>query len=201
MSIYYVSDGYNWSDYLFKKLHSKEYGIKCAQIDFNKRSDLSLQSSVINVFFVTPDFLEHQDWKWAESVDTNRCILVLTGTEQEDLEDSATYYKFDHVNDFYIYQLMETEESVRDLLIFIISVFEENESPHGEHLHHIGSEPRDFKYHERLSLKSSDRSSNSTRSSSSSFRKTASEDDSNYDRLPNLQRQVNGLRDVIYKVS
>ncbi|XP_060564669.1 uncharacterized protein LOC132723885 isoform X2 [Ruditapes philippinarum] len=196
VSIFYVSDGYNWSDYLFKKLHSKEYEITCEQIQFNKRSEHSLQSSVLNVFFVTPDFLENQDWKWANSVDTNKCILVLTGTEQEDLEESAKHYKFDHVNDFFIFQLKETEDSVRDLLIFIITKYEDNdphqsgvmsESPqsqHSPHLHHIGSEPRDFRYHERLSLKSNER---------------LSEDDGNYDKLPNLQRQVNGLRDVIYK--
>ncbi|XP_045214228.2 uncharacterized protein LOC123564593 isoform X5 [Mercenaria mercenaria] len=209
VSIFYVQpDGEVWADYLYQKLIAKEYEINCEKIEFTGKSESSLHSSVFNVFFVTPDFLDTQNWKWSNSVDTSRCLLVLTGTEHDDLEESARYHECEHVNEFYIHELKETEESVRDLLIIIISKYEESDHHHEspsppthqsprEPLHYRGSEPKNFKYKDRLSAKSTGRAYTGMRNSPNVVRKTISE--GQYDRLPNYQRQVNGVRDVVCK--
>lgn len=216
--IHYVpSDGQVWAEYLCQKLRAKPYEINCELIKFTPNSVAEAHSSILNVFFVTPDFLDVQDWSWTNSLDKNTCILVLTGTEQEDLELATQIHKSEHVLDFLIHQLTETEESVRDLLIIIITKYEYGDlhrsgslsSPvHAvkESLRHTDSEPRQFKYsssarrfpEQARSPEAGSPGLSYSPKHSKSFEKD--DDGQNYDVLPKYQRQVNGVRDVLYKV-
>lgn len=223
VSVHYMpSDGKMWAGYLCEKLRGDEYDIKCDLNDLTEDPTTAVKSSKakVNVVFVTPDFLDVQLWNWSNNLDKNSSILVLTGTEHDDLAQSASFHKSDHVLDFYIYELKETETSVRDLLIFIISKYEDTtDSLNDKNIHVSQSEPKDIgslgKNNTEQRFRKSANEASFKPDEDIPYRKhkldtsqgvkctahnveRAPADD--YDVLPTQSRQVNGLRDVIYKV-
>lgn len=181
VSLYYVpSDGEAWALYIGQILRADEYTIDCQLCDFTAGANIDMKSSKVNVFFVTPDFLEHSDWQRLHAVDKSSCILVLTGIEQADLE-AVMSTRCKQIDDYYIYEMMESEKSVRDLLIFIISKYEEEEgvasvSDKGGHrqISLSLSLPKDYKYAE------------------------GEDPEDDYDPLP-APRQVNKLHEILFK--
>lgn len=129
---YVSSDGVDWASYIKDKLVCEPYGINCGLIDVASTSftrDLYLQHSKVNVFFITPDFLEQSDIQSILNLDKDTTITVLTGVERDDLILAVKDVKYDILTDSIICDLQQNEESVRNLLITIIHVFENVEIP------------------------------------------------------------------------
>lgn len=125
VSVYYQpSDGTEWARYVHDKLVSRDYEIKCILNNFSCQKTVPKLSKVVNVFLVTPDFLDYPDWDVTRQVDRDTCITVLTGVDSVDFEQAARLYNCAFVLDWYTHELDNTEESVRDMLVSIISLYE-----------------------------------------------------------------------------
>lgn len=180
VSIHYMpSDGYAWATYIGQKL--EEYSINCELCDFTAETKSDVKNYKVNAFFVTPDFLECGDWTLLKAFIKNSCILVLTGTDQVELE-LVLEKKCDNIQDYFIYEMKENDKSVRDLLIFIISKYEEDETP-ASPVPGLGHRPISSSVSLPIHFK---------------YRKGDGPSEDYYDFLPRPV-QVNRLKDIIYK--
>ena len=123
ISLFYTSDGQTWADYLKDKLNSKDYSIPAESIDFNdKTADFTAK---VNVFLVTPDFLELKDyWPLLESCDTKTSVAVLAGVDHADWILAASTYKVESVLEWFDFPLEANDTCVKDLLMTIIGIYE-----------------------------------------------------------------------------
>lgn len=204
VSLHFVpSDGQTWAEYIGLKLQG--YSTNCELCDFTATPSKNHRDSKVNVFFITPDFLEHQNWQVLHTVKSSSCVLVLTGTEHADLEHVLDK-KVKNAQDFFIHEMEQTEESVQDLLVLIISKYEEEDNPDSPRQTiavstslpavstslpsysvlsgHLPDSPGQTVIHSATLPRDS--------------RLTEDETDNTYHTLPPA-RQVNSLQDVLYK--
>lgn len=178
VSIYYVPrDGAEWARYLQEKLGHKEYDIQCEINDFTGQRSCHVISTKVNVFLVTPDFLECRNWDTLNEFNKDTCIFVLTGVDNLDFSAAAALYRSDYVLDWYIHELVGTEQSVREMILSIISIYESTDP---------------LPCPEPCSVRSS-------RTGSGIYENANWDDDDVYDTLPPA-RQVNGLVETFCKV-
>lgn len=129
VSIYYVpKDGAEWARYLQEKLGAKEYDLQCKINDFTCKQSCHVISTKVNVFLVTPEFLECRNWDTLNDFNKDTCIFVLTGVDNLDFSAAATLYNTDYVLDWYIHELLASEQSVKEMLLSIITIYESTDS-------------------------------------------------------------------------
>ena len=127
VSIYYTSDGQLWADYLKDKLNSKEYSVP---VDVINLCDGNFDfSSKVNVFLVSPDFLYLKNWHVLKNFDTKTAVAVLAGVDQSDWTQAASLYNVESVLEWLDYELEASDTSVRNLLMFIIGIYESSNDP------------------------------------------------------------------------
>lgn len=191
VSIYYhPSDGNDWAHFLKDKFMSKEYGLDCILNDFSIRRSFHVISTAVNVFLVTPDFLDCQNWDVLRSVDNDTCIAILTGVDMVDFEAAAKTYDSEYVcHDWRVRELSNTEEAVREMLVDIIRLYEDVEPP----------APCPEPCHRTRSRVASGIYENAHWDNETDEDEDLEEDDE-YDTLP-APRQVNGLVETFCKVS
>ena len=128
VSIYHVpKDGAEWAKYIQEKLATKGYDLRCVLNDFTCQTSSHVVSTTVNVFLITPDFLDCRNWDTLNDFDKDTCIFVLTGVDITDFAEAAREYKTEHVLDWYILEITNTEHSVRDMVVSIISIYESAE--------------------------------------------------------------------------
>ncbi|KAL4241094.1 toll-like receptor 7 signaling pathway [Mactra antiquata] len=172
---YTPSDGHEWAMYFKQKL--KEYDVLCELNDFTGDFNHQIKSVNVNIFFLTPDFLDYSNWSLMRIMEKHCTMLVLTGIDHEDLEEASLKHNCKEMLDYYIYSLHNTEDSVRDLLISAVALYEDNS--HHSRLHVSHSEPVNYKPDVPSSNQDEDGSDL-------------------YDTLPRT-RQLNEIKDVLYK--
>ncbi|XP_052264943.1 uncharacterized protein LOC127867661 isoform X2 [Dreissena polymorpha] len=176
-SVFYIpSDGTDWAKYVAQKL--EDYNIKCKIFNFTDTNHFEI-SSHVNVFIITPDFLEFTDWTVFKHVDINKCMLILTGSEQCDLEEASRRYGCAQVANCAMHENTGSEESVKEMMIRIILMYEgelitspsanSSPAPSPHWFDHSPSDPG------------------------------ADRDSGDYDVLPAYTRQLNCLHEVFYK--
>ena len=122
LSIFYASDGKVWAEYLQDKLSSEEYGIATLLKDF-ERADHRTQTRV-NIFMITPDLTDLDNWDVMKHFDGATSVAVLTGINHDDWDFAVEKFKNDSLIEWFAYELLAEEDCVRKLIVFIISLYE-----------------------------------------------------------------------------
>ena len=127
ISIYHTPDGKEWANYLKEKLSSEEYNITTNLKDFETApSDIDTK---VNVFVITPDFIKLDNWNLMNYFDTSTSLAILTGVLYQDWSAAVLSHNIDSLNDWCYHELLgeNLDGSVRELIVLIISLYENNE--------------------------------------------------------------------------
>ena len=133
ISIYYTPDGNAWANYLNEKLCSEEYNIVANLKDFaTASSDID---TTVNVFVITPDFIKLTNWNLMNYFDSSSSLAVLTGVSCDDWAAKVNSSKIDALSDWCYHELLgeDLDGSVRELIVLIISLYENIELGAVEH--------------------------------------------------------------------
>ena len=123
LTIYYAPDGQVWAEYIQDALNSKAYGIGAVLRAFNEDTS-STPPSKINIVLISPDLIECEDWELMNELDSSTTIAVLTGVTHDDWSMAAERLNMESVLNWFDYQLSANEDSVKSLIIVIISLYE-----------------------------------------------------------------------------
>lgn len=122
VSIFFTSDGQEWAEYLKAKLSCKNCDINTELVNIeDKNIDFS---SKVNVFLVFPDLLNLKSWDILDKFDSKTAIAVLAGVELNDWVEAASKHHVESVQEWLDYELEENDQSVRELLVSIIGIYE-----------------------------------------------------------------------------
>ncbi|KAK3600210.1 hypothetical protein CHS0354_019836 [Potamilus streckersoni] len=126
---YYPQDGVEWAKYLQVKLGEREYEIDIALNDVT--SDCTAQGrNRINVFLITPDFLDLKDLNFMTGFDHQFSLAILMGVDIENYTSITTQSGVhEDVKDWLTLDVDGTEESVRHLIMTIVSMYEYDYPP------------------------------------------------------------------------
>lgn len=122
ISIYFISDGNEWANYLTEKFSCEVYNIETVQQDFHTAS--SDMKTKVNVFLFTPDLAIEDNWDLLNYFDSVTSVAVLTGITHEDWQGAIEMHGLESLNEWYVHELIAEEDSVRELLLLIISLYE-----------------------------------------------------------------------------
>ena len=122
VSIFFTNDGGEWAEYLQDKLTCKYCNIHTELVSISSK-DIDFLSKV-NVFLVSPDFLELESWSILSQFDSKTAIAVLAGVNHHDWSDAATKHNEDTVLEWLDYELEASDKSVRELLVSIVGIYE-----------------------------------------------------------------------------
>lgn len=122
ISIFYTSDGKEWAVYLKEKLSCKDRFINSELVNLLDKN-IAFNSKV-NVFLVSPDFLDLQSWGLLNKFNRKTAVAVLTGVEHNDWIEAVSKHNVDSVIDWLVYELEATDKSVRELLVSVICIYE-----------------------------------------------------------------------------
>ena len=122
VSIFFTSDGVEWAGYLQDKLSCKDCNINTELVNLSNK-DIDFLSKV-NVFLVSPDFLELKSWDILNKFDSKTAIAVLAGVDHNDWIEATGKHNIETVLEWLDYELEASDRSVRDLLVTIIGIYE-----------------------------------------------------------------------------
>ena len=125
VSIFFTNDGVEWAGYLQDKLTCKGCNIHTELASISNK-DIDFLSKV-NVFLVSPDFLELESWTILSQFDSKTAIAVLAGVNHNDWSEAAAKHNEDIVLEWLDYELEASDKSVRELLASIIGIYEMQE--------------------------------------------------------------------------
>ena len=131
VSIFFTNDGVEWAGYLQEKLSCKDCNIDTELVSISNK-DIDFLSKV-NVFLVSPDFLELESWTILSQFDSKTAIAVLAGVEHNDWTEAAAKHNEDTVLEWLDYELEASDKSVRELLVSIIGIYEIQEEFGDDH--------------------------------------------------------------------
>lgn len=120
---YSVDDGNEWASYLNGKLTEK-HKLVCELKEIETYDILVPSTASVNVVLVTPVILDDGYLKVTRGLQNLRCILVLTGIKHKEYVRSLETLKLKHVLDWHVHEIDGSEDSVRELILFIISLYE-----------------------------------------------------------------------------
>ena len=120
--IFYAPDGKVWAEYLRNKFSSEVYNITTVLKEFNVADHTS--QAKVNVFMITPDLTELDDWSVLEHFDSATSVAVLTGITHDDWYFVLEKFNIDSLEKWVPYELIAEETSVRNLIMFIIELYE-----------------------------------------------------------------------------
>lgn len=122
VSIYFTSDGKEWADYLEGTFSSKKYEMTAVLSDFSEPADST--DAKLNILLITPALLELDDTDIKCHFSSTTSIAVLAGVSDEDWKLASKIIQLDRRLDLYVYELGENEESVKNLVTLIVSLYE-----------------------------------------------------------------------------
>lgn len=122
LSIFYCSDGKEWADYIQEKLSAEEYNIQTILKDF-ETADTKIDTDV-NVFLMSPVSIQLDKWDLMNYSESATSLAVLTGISFDDWSSAIQTYNMESLYEWCYYELKPEEESVRQLLILIVSLYE-----------------------------------------------------------------------------
>ncbi|KAK3600209.1 hypothetical protein CHS0354_019835 [Potamilus streckersoni] len=126
---YHPQDGTEWAKYLQSKLGEREYQIGIGLNDVTS-NDISQGKSKINVFLITPDFLELIDPNIIKGFDHKCSLSVLMGVGTEDFTlITKEHGVHEDVKDWITLIVDASEESVRHLLMTIVTLYDNDYPP------------------------------------------------------------------------
>ena len=149
ISIYFISDGNEWANYLTEKFSCEEYNIETVQQDFQTAS--SDMKTKVNVFLFTPDLAIEKNWDLLNYFDSVTSVAVLTGITHEDWQCAIEMHGLESLNEWYVHELIAEEDSVRELLLLIISLYETDIAEPEEDYMNV---PADLKPHSTMTVAS-----------------------------------------------
>ena len=122
ITIHYISDGKEWATYLQDKFNSEGYSIKTVLRDFE--ASKSPTQGIVNIFLITPDLFEIENWDLMGHFKRDTSMVVLTGVNHADWTMGI---KNESLADWKSYEVNEDEESVRGLIMTIVSLYESSQ--------------------------------------------------------------------------
>ncbi|KAK3600212.1 hypothetical protein CHS0354_019838 [Potamilus streckersoni] len=125
---YHPQDGTEWATYLQSKFGERKYQISIALNDVTA-DNKSQESSNINMFLITPDFLESIDLNTMKGFDNKCSLAILMGVDAEDFTFIAIEHGMHDVKNWLMLDVDGTEESVRHLIMTIVSMYEYDYPP------------------------------------------------------------------------
>ncbi|KAL3875384.1 hypothetical protein ACJMK2_033337 [Sinanodonta woodiana] len=121
---YHPQDGAEWAKYLQSRLGEREFEIDIALNDVTA-PDISRGRSRINVFLITPDFMDLTDLNIMKGYDHRYSLAILMGIETEIFTLLTTQRGiYEDLQDWITLDADESEESVRRLLVTIVTMYE-----------------------------------------------------------------------------
>ena len=118
--IWYMKDGVPWAIFLGETLTDR-YDIPTKLIRVGKGFEATVQFTV-NVILVTPLLLESGRLKLIEALNAESSVLILTGVTKDEFKTGTTQVK--SLQKWNIHELNRNEESVRDMRLCIIGLYE-----------------------------------------------------------------------------
>lgn len=122
--IFYLSDGEVWAKYLQDRLISEEYDISAVLKHFRDISTVKHTQAKLNIMLITPELIETDDLDLCVNYGGATCVAVLAGVDHDSWISAKNVLKLDNELDWFIYELEEGANSVRDLMMFIVSLYE-----------------------------------------------------------------------------
>ncbi|KAK3600218.1 hypothetical protein CHS0354_019845 [Potamilus streckersoni] len=125
ISVYYhPQDAADWAKYLQTKLGEREYQIATVLNDITS-GPIFKGKTRVNVFLISPSFLELTDMNIMAGFDSHFSLALLMGVDIDDFTFMTTKYDvYEHVKEWVKFEVQESEESVRTLLMTIVSMYE-----------------------------------------------------------------------------
>ena len=120
--ILYEKDGQPLANYLQGKLNDAELDIKTDIKNINEK-EFGEQYNVY-VFLVSPDLLYTASLTFIQEFEKNTSLIVLAGTKYSEFEQEALAQSQGTILDWFTFSLEENEESVKQLLVSVISLYE-----------------------------------------------------------------------------
>lgn len=122
---YSPSDGLEWAEYVQQKLESK-YDVPCSLFDVTAvEADVPV-SAAANILLLTPGFMNAGYLTRISALCKYKSIFVLTGVGHEEFDDYVTNNGLKTLLDWYKHEMDGSTDTVRKLMLYIISLFEEN---------------------------------------------------------------------------
>ncbi|KAL3875382.1 hypothetical protein ACJMK2_033335 [Sinanodonta woodiana] len=126
---YYPQDGVQWARYLQAKLGEREYEIDIALNDVTS-SSTAQGSSRMNVFLITPDFLDLKDLKIMTVFNHQFSLVILMGVDIQNFHSKTKHHGVqEDVNNWFTLEVDGSVESVRHMLMTIVSMYEYDYPP------------------------------------------------------------------------
>ena len=120
--ILYEKDGQPLANYLQGKLNDAELDIKTVIKNINENEFGEHYN--VNVFLVSPDLLYTASLTFIQEFEKNTSLIVLAGTKYSEFEQEALAHSQGTILDWFTFSLEENEESVKQLLVLVISLYE-----------------------------------------------------------------------------
>ena len=120
--ILYEKDGQPLANYLQGKLNDAELDIKTDIKNINEK-EFGEQYNAY-VFLVSPDLLYTTSLTFIQEFEKNASLIVLAGTKYSEFEQEALAHSQGTILDWFTFSLEENEESVKQLLVSVISLYE-----------------------------------------------------------------------------
>ncbi|KAL3875392.1 hypothetical protein ACJMK2_033345 [Sinanodonta woodiana] len=125
ISVYYhPQDAAEWAKYLQAKLGEREYQIDTI-LNAITNDPIVKEKTRVNVFLISPSFLELTDMKIMAGFDSHFSLALLMGVDMDDFIFMTTKCDvYREVKEWVKFEVQESEESVRTLLMTIVSMYE-----------------------------------------------------------------------------
>lgn len=120
--ILHEDDSEPLAKFLQDKLSSDDMSINtCLCTDLQTRGDTNCK---VNIFLISPEFLERKKLHTIKDFNEKNSVLVLAGSEHNDFEQEAINQGTESLLEWFVFHLEETDESVKELLVSVISIYE-----------------------------------------------------------------------------
>ena len=122
--IFYLPDGEVWAKYLQERLNSEQYDISAVTKHYRDVSTAKNTQTKLNIMLITPELIESHNLDLRVDYGGATCVAVLAGVDHENWILAKTVLRLDNELDWFIYELEADADSVRDLMVFIVSLYE-----------------------------------------------------------------------------
>ena len=120
--IFYLPDGEVWAKYLQER--SQQYDISAELKPFRDKSAAKHTRARLNIMLITPELIETDDLDIRADYGGVTSVAVLTGVNHDSWSCAKKVLKLDDEFDWFIYELEGDADSARDLMVFIVSLYE-----------------------------------------------------------------------------
>lgn len=120
--IFHEGDSEPLAKFLQDKLSSDDMSIDtCLCTDLRTTGDKKCK---VNIFLISPEFLQQKKLHIVKDFNEKNSALVLVGSEYSGFEQEVINQDAESLLEWFVFHLEETDESVKELLVSIISIYE-----------------------------------------------------------------------------